>query len=494
MSVMDESLPTGSLLDSLLSEEIFRPQEPQSLEDTGLPSTVVEALICKQLLACGMSSGRGLAQAVCLPFGLLEPILQNLRTRQLIVHTGSAHLNDYTYALTDGGRQRAQTEMDICGYVGAAPVPLDDYLVSVDAQSIRAESPRKEDLLRAFDGLTLDPDTVAAIGPAVNSGAGLFLYGEPGNGKTTLARRITGCFGQHIWIPRTLYIDGQFLKLFDATYHQELQEEQHTLLKEQDHDPRWVKIRRPTVVVGGELTMASLEIRHDPTHNVSEAPVQLKSNCGCLLIDDFGRQRVDPDELLNRWIVPLESGHDFLTLATGKKIQVPFDQLIIFSTNLDPVELADDAFLRRIPYKIEIGDPSEDEYRRLFEMAAETFDCPYDEETVNYLIRTHLHGRGRPLRRCHARDLLGQVRNYCAYHDLPLEMKPEYFDHVVKSYFTALRGPSQPPTAAADALAAQAPTGAPAADPAAATAPPAPPVAPAAEMDIDHTLAMDRGR
>ncbi len=446
MSAMDEPIPTGSLLDSLLSEEIFRPQEPQTLEEAGLPPTVVEGLLCKQLLACGMSSGRGLAQAICLPFGLVDPILQNLRTRQIIVHTGSAHLNDYTYALTDAGRQRAQTEMEICGYVGAAPVPLDDYIVSVDAQSIRAESPRQEDLLRAFEGLTLNDDTVSAIGPAVNSGAGLFLYGEPGNGKTTLARRITGCFGQHIWIPRTLIVDGQFIKLFDATYHRELQEERHTLLKDQDHDPRWVKIRRPTVVVGGELTMESLEIRHDPHHNVSEAPVQLKSNCGCLLIDDFGRQRVDPDELLNRWIVPLESGHDFLTLATGKKIQVPFDQLIIFSTNLDPVTLADDAFLRRIPYKIEIGDPSEEEYRQLFQMAAEMFDCPYEDDAVTYLLQTHLYGKNRPLRRCHARDILSQIRNYCAYHDLPLEMKPEYFDHVVKSYFTALSSsPSKTP-------------------------------------------------
>ncbi len=438
MTMTDEALPTGSLLDSLLSEEIYRPQEPQSLADTGVPSTVVEALICKQLLACGTASGRSLAESICLPYGLIEPILQNLRTRQLIVHTGSAHLNDYTYALTDGGRQRAQTEMEICGYVGSTPVPLDDYLESVDAQSIRAEAPRQDDLLRAFEGLSLDPETVAAIGPAVNSGAGLFLYGAPGNGKTTLARRITGCFGQHIWIPRTILVDGQFIKLFDATYHSELKEDGHALLKDRDHDPRWVKISRPTVVVGGELTMESLEIRHDPNHNVSEAPVQLKSNCGCLLIDDFGRQRVDPDELLNRWIVPLESGHDFLTLATGKKIQVPFDQLIIFSTNLDPVELADDAFLRRIPYKIEIGDPTVEEYRRLFQMAADAFDCPYDESAVDYLIDKHLKAKNRPMRRCHARDLLGQVRNYCVYHDLPLEMKREYFDHVVNSYFTAV--------------------------------------------------------
>ena len=195
-----------------------------------------------------------------------------------------------------------------------------------------------------------------------------------------------------------------------------------------EHDRRWVKIRRPTVVVGGEMTMDSLEIRHDPRSNVSEAPLQLKSNCGCLLIDDFGRQRIEPAELLNRWIVPLESRHDFLTLATGKKIQVPFEQLIIFSTNLEPEDLVDEAFLRRIPYKIKIGDPDEDEFHRLFQLYARPFGCEYRQEVVDYLMEKHYRPAGRPMRRCHPRDLLSQVQNYCRYNDLPMEMRPEYFD------------------------------------------------------------------
>jgi hypothetical protein len=195
--------------------------------------------------------------------------------------------------------------------------------------------------------------------------------------------------------------------------------------------------------------MDNLEIRHDPVSNVSEASIQLKSNCGCLLIDDFGRQRIDPTELLNRWIVPLENKHDFLTLATGKKIQVPFEQLIIFSTNLEPLDLADEAFLRRIPYKIEVVDPTVTEFAKLFEASCRSFNCRFVPEAVHYLIETHYTPFGRPLRRCHARDLLSQIKNYCIYYGRPMELRPDYLDRAVKSYFTAV-------AAAADA-ASQAP-------------------------------------
>jgi predicted ATPase with chaperone activity len=275
------------------------------------------------------------------------------------------------------------------------------------------------------------------LGPAINSGAGLFLYGNPGNGKSTLARRITMCFGQHIWVPQALIEDGQIIKLYDTAYHEPIAEREGSLLRTTNGDRRWIKIRRPTVVVGGELTLDALEIRHDPRANVSEAPLQLKSNCGCLLIDDFGRQRIEPAELLNRWIIPLEARQDYLTLSTGKKFQVPFEQLIIFSTNLEPSDLVDEAFLRRIPYKIEVDNPSPEEFHSLFELYAKKFGCEYRPEVVDYLVQTHYAGK-RPMRRCHPRDLLNQVRNYCAYNDRPIEMRPEYFDRVVDSYFTVV--------------------------------------------------------
>ena len=440
MTFTDTAPNPGGLLASILSDDAFHPTEPRTLEETGLSRSLVESLIFKFVLVVGSRSGRGIAQQLCLPFGLLEGLLESLRSRHLLTHTGSAPLNDYQYTLTDDGRSRAQSAMQSCGYVGSAPVLLTDYIVSVDAQTIRAEAPKREQLEEAFHDISIDPKLFDQFGPAINSGAGLFLYGAPGNGKTTLAQRITACFGQNIWLPRALVEDGQFIKLFDSAYHAEVETSESTLLTATDYDRRWVKIRRPTVIVGGELTMNNLEIEHDPHNNVGEAPLQLKSNCGCLLIDDFGRQRIEPTELLNRWIVPLENRVDYLTLATGKKFQVPFEQLIIFSTNLEPSDLTDDAFLRRIPYKIHVEDPDDAEFHQLFRAVAESFDCDYDQAAVEHLLDQHYRPTNRPLRRCHPRDLLLQIRNYCVYNDLLVEMLPEYFDRVVSSYFTVLTG------------------------------------------------------
>ena len=426
-----------SLLSTLLSDEAFRPAEPHSLEEAGLPASLIEGLVCKYLSLVGTTSGRAIADHLCLPFGLLDPIFKDLRTRQLIVHTGSAALSDYSYALTEQGRARAQTYFEACAYVGPAPVPLSDYVLSVEAQTIRAEAPKRSQLTEAFSDICVEHELFETLGPAINSGAGLFLYGSPGNGKSTLAKRITMCFGQHIWVPHALIEDGQIIKLYDTAYHEPIENREESILRSASYDRRWIKIRRPTVVVGGELTMDNLEIRHDPRANVSEAPLQMKSNCGCLLIDDFGRQRIEPAELLNRWIVPLEARQDFLTLSTGKKFQVPFEQLIIFSTNLEPSDLVDEAFLRRIPYKIEIDNPSREEFHSLFQLYCKKLGCGYRAEVVDYLLEKHYEGK-RPMRRCHPRDLLGQVRNYCAYNDLPTEMLPEHFDRVVDSYFTVV--------------------------------------------------------
>lgn len=448
MTALDSSPPAGSLLAAIFSDESFLPAEPGSIEETGLSATLVEALICKYVLVVGSASGRQIAEQICLPFGALESIFRTLRQRQILVHSAAAQMNDYYYVLTDQGRQLAQRLMESCAYVGSAPVPLVDYIVSVEAQTIRAEAPKQHHLARAFSDISVEPELFDQLGPAINSGAGLFLYGAPGNGKTTLAARITMCFGQDIWIPKTLTEDGQLIKLYDAAYHRSETSNEKSLLKSTDHDRRWIKIRRPTVIVGGELTLDALEIRHDPVSNVSEAPLQLKSNCGCLLVDDFGRQRIEPTELLNRWIIPLENRQDYLTLVTGKKIQVPFEQLIIFSTNLDPTDLTDEAFLRRIPYKIEVHDPSIDEFHRLFETLSRSFHCEYRRDVVDDLVKRHYEPYRRPLRRCHPRDLLLQIRNYCAYQDLPMEMTTEHLDRVVRSYFTALSGMGDAPVTA----------------------------------------------
>lgn len=443
---------SDNLLATILSDETFRPTEPGVISDTGLPVSLVEGLVVKRLAIVGQSSGRQLANDLCLPFPVLEELFLHLRQRQIIVHKGSAPLNDYNYSLTDAGRDRARVAIQACSYNGPAPVPLMDYVLSAEAQTIRAESPKAPQLRKAFGDISIDENLFDSLGPAINSGAGLFLYGEPGNGKSTLAQCITQCFGHEIWVPHAIYEDGQIIKFYDAAYHQFSNDEHENLVSLQSFDRRWIKIRRPTVIVGGELTIDALEIRHDPNSNTCEASLQMKSNCGCLLIDDFGRQRIEPTELLNRWIVPLESRIDYLALPSGKKIQVPFEQLIIFSTNLEPSQLVDEAFMRRIPYKIEIADPSPQEFHQLFEIYCTKFECEFVPEVVNYLLEHHYLKPRRRMRRCHPRDLLSQIRNFCVYNDLPMEIRPEYFDHVVKSYFTTVLDEEDKPRTLAKGL------------------------------------------
>ncbi len=426
--------PDPALLAALLAGEKYWPTEPQSVGELGLSEPFLEALICKWLLCNGDASGRTIAAEICIPFTIVESTLNRLRSRRYVTHSGAGQLNDYVYTLTDDGRSRARSFYQESAYVGPAPVPLMDYVISVEAQAIGDEAIRRSDLADAFHDVSVASDLLELLGPAVNSGSGMFLYGAPGNGKSTLANRITACFGQSIWLPHAVIDGREIITVYDPAYHRPASAEAHA--SSSDFDKRWIRVRRPTVVVGGELTMDNLEISHDPVSKISEAPLQMKSNCGCLLIDDFGRQRVEPAELLNRWIIPLESKHDFLTLSTGKKIQVPFEQLIIFSTNLDPADLVDEAFLRRIPYRIEVKDPDTDEFHSLFQLAAASAGCEYDPDSVNHLLEKHYRPNRRPLRRCHARDLLLLLRNFCTYNELQLEMRPDYFDRVAKSFFT----------------------------------------------------------
>ncbi|MCR4415209.1 MAG: AAA family ATPase, partial [Thermoguttaceae bacterium] len=399
----------------------FLPIEPESFQQAGLSDSEVEALALKYLLARGDASGREIAEQIKLPFVLVDTLLRQMKNDQLVVHRAAAPMNDFQYELTELGRERARRLAQHCSYFGAAPVALADYVAAVAAQSLTKQHPTAEALRQAFGDLLLSPKMLDRLGPAVNSGRGLFLYGAPGNGKTSIAERVTAAFGQYIWIPRAIGIDGEIIRLFDPVNHEEAPiEATPGLIDQRRIDKRWVRIRRPTIIAAGELTMASLEVAVNVSTGICEAPLQLKSNCGTLVIDDFGRQRMRIDELLNRWIVPLEKHYDFLNLPNGKKIQVPFDQLLVFSTNLEPQQLVDEAFLRRIPYKIEVLDPNEAEFRRLFELMAPKLGFEYRQEPVDYLIDRHYKRVGRPFRFCHPRDLLLQVRNFCAYRNEPL--------------------------------------------------------------------------
>lgn len=420
-------------------ENTFLPQEPKSYQEADLTESQVEALILKYLLARGDSTGRQIAEQICLPFGMIDELLRQMKSEQTVVFKGAAPANDYIYQSTDVGRERARRHNLSCTYFGAAPVSLGDYIASVAAQSLEFQHPSSDDLKGAFSDLLIDPKMLLRLGPAINSGRGLFLYGAAGNGKTSIAERITKAFGEFVWIPKAIGVDGDFMRVFDPNHHEVAPTEESTgMLQTTKVDRRWIRIRRPTIVVGGELTMDNLEISVNSATGISEAPLQLKANCGTLLIDDFGRQRMTTDELLNRWIVPLEKRYDFLNLGSGKKIQVPFDELIVFSTNLDPRDLVDEAFLRRIPYKIEATDPCEADFRKLFEIMAPKLGFEFDQASVDHLIDTHYKPVERPYRNCQPRDLLLQVKNFCHYQKCKMEMTPEYFDFAVENYFSVM--------------------------------------------------------
>lgn len=420
-------------------EELFIPLEPRSFKEARLNEAEAESIALKYLLSVGSATGRETAEQLKLPFTMVDDLMFSLKTDQLVIYRGASVANDYQYQLTEMGRERARRLVEHCTYFGAAPVNLKDYIESVGKQSLTKRHPTAEDLHAAFEDLLMNKRMLDRLGPAINSGRGLFLFGAPGNGKTSIAERITRAFGDTIWIPRSISIDGEIIRLFDPSNHELVPLNRGDgLINNQHIDRRWLRVRRPTIVAGGELTMDSLEVTLNKSTGISEAPLQLKSNCGSLVIDDFGRQRMSTDELLNRWIVPLEKRYDFLNLPNGKKIQVPFDQLIIFSTNLEPKQLVDDAFLRRIPYKIEVVDPTEEEYRALMKLMAEKLGFDYQESAVDYLIEKHYKSINRPLRCCQPRDLLMQIKNYCLYRREPLFMTPAAFDFAVENYFAVM--------------------------------------------------------
>ncbi len=417
----------------------FFPHEPATLAESKVSESMMEELITKFLMAKGESSIRKISAQIGMPFSTVDKTIVRLKQEQLLGYTDQAAMNDYICRLTEAGRDRARRYTDSCSYFGAAPVDFQDYVDSVKAQTITKQNPGEEDLARAFSDLLIDPAMMRKLGPAVNSGRGMFLFGYPGNGKTSIAERITAAFGPYVWIPRAITIDRDIVRVFDPMQHVEAPLESGSgYLSDSTFDHRWVRIKRPTIVVGGELTMEQLEIQYNPQTGISEAPVQMKSNTGLLLIDDFGRQRMSVDELLNRWIVPLEKRYDYLNTSNGKKVQVPFDQLVIFSTNLEPKDLVDDAFLRRIPYKIEVPNPSAENFIKLFAIMCKVYKIDYRPDLIKYLLETHYIPKNRPLRNCHPRDLLLQVVNYCKYRKQPIILSEETLDFACENYFSIM--------------------------------------------------------
>lgn len=412
----------------------FIPPYPNTIEDTGLKEGLLEELILKDIYLVNFALGREVAQRTQLPFKIVEEILESLKKQMLLEVKAAGGIADYEYTPTDKGRDRARAYFDHNTYVGACPVPWAHYVESLKYQTIRRESVTPRDLEVAFSDIMVNRKTINTVGPAINSGRGMFLFGEAGNGKTSIAERIARSFRGHIFIPFAVEIDGQIVRVHDGHNHQQVAPSAYP----RDYDHRWVRIQRPCVVVGGELTIDQLELQYDYSAKLYEAPLQLKSNCGLLLIDDFGRQRIDHKSLLNRWIVPLEKRVDYLTLHTGKKLEVPFEQLIVFSTNLNPTDLVDEAFLRRIPYKIHITTPTEEEFKWIFLQYCQRAGVPYNEEAVNYLIETQYRSGRRMMRCCHPRDVIDQVVNLCKFLQTEPRLTREYLDHACSVYFAAM--------------------------------------------------------
>jgi predicted ATPase with chaperone activity len=426
-----------------LAEALLVPPTPEKLADTGLSADSVRDLLLKVLYVQGSRGGQYLADFLRLPFPLVDEELLTLQQRRFIEVRGTTapHRGSYLFDLGEEGRSRAREALEASQYVGPVPVPLSQYSSWIHAQSIRLAHVTQETLRAGFSHLVLNHSVFDMLGPAVNSSKSIFLYGHPGNGKTAIAEAISQMLGGVLYLPYAVDVDGQIMLVYDPVHHEEIETKDEVAGIESlwrsgpSYDRRYARIKRPVVLTGGELTLDQLDLRYDPFTKLYQAPFQVKANGGVLIVDDFGRQRVPPRDLLNRWIVPLEKRIDYLTLHTGGKFPVPFDCLLIFATNLDPAELVEEAFLRRIHYKIPVVDPTRSQYEEIFRRCCAGAGLAYASETVAYIFEEFYDKGGIPPRGCHPRDLIAHVEDIAKYREIKPQLSRELVDRACRSYF-----------------------------------------------------------
>lgn len=430
---------------SEVHERSWEPHLIDSIEDTGLSLGFISDMALKILYLRGQLTGHEIATLMRLPFSsVLSPAVDFLKREQLCEVRGAAAglgAGSYQYIITNKGMARARELMERTAYTGAAPVTWEDYVKSVRSQERKRLTVTPHLMSKTLSHMVLNEKVFAKIGPAVNSGKSIFLYGPPGNGKTTIAESIGRLIlGDDMYIPYAVEADGQIIKVFDEINHTPAKSDSKTAtgaLPSSRRDSRWIKIRRPVIMVGGELTLDGLELKHDPINKFYEAPFQMKANGGMFLIDDFGRQQVRPRDLLNRWVVPMEKNVDFLSLHTGRKLEVPSPCSWCFLP-ISPRDLVDEAFLRRIRHKIEITSPSFDEYREIFKRMCHRRNIPFDDQAIRYLLQEYYLKKNRALRANHPRDLLDQLVDIASYLETEPRMSKEMIDRAAESYFVDL--------------------------------------------------------